>query len=281
MSATINARSVTRSQAASVSFRSQSSKAFAPKGAKGSFKTQRSLVITAIAPGETKWFPGAVSPSYLDGSMAGDYGFDPLRLGADTGAGSPLPYYREAELMNGRWAMTATLGIVATELLGLPKWYEAGALDYNLDTTALIGVEVLVMGFLEACRIDGFNKTGETGLLYSYPFDPLGLAVNSDTKKELQLKELKNARLAMVAFLGMASQYAVTGMAPVECLKKHLEDPFHNNLFTSSVGLESTVAVIAFSLAPMVINADRAISGQEASDEPPITWGPKIPAEEA
>jgi hypothetical protein len=35
---------------------------------------------------------------------AGDYGFDPLRLG-----GNPtlLPYYQEAELMNGRWVRLA------------------------------------------------------------------------------------------------------------------------------------------------------------------------------
>lgn len=29
------------------------------------------------------WFPGSPVPSYLDGSMVGDFGFDPLRLGSD------------------------------------------------------------------------------------------------------------------------------------------------------------------------------------------------------
>lgn len=29
------------------------------------------------------WAPGTPSPSYLDGSLAGDYGFDPLGLGAE------------------------------------------------------------------------------------------------------------------------------------------------------------------------------------------------------
>ena len=58
------------------------------------------------------WYPGATAPEYLDGSMAGDYGFDPLRLGANK---ETLPYLQEAELMNGRWAMYATVGILFTD----------------------------------------------------------------------------------------------------------------------------------------------------------------------
>ncbi|TLN28240.1 hypothetical protein FED16_19155 [Acinetobacter baumannii] len=27
------------------------------------------------------WYPGAVAPDYLDGSLVGDYGFDPFGLG--------------------------------------------------------------------------------------------------------------------------------------------------------------------------------------------------------
>ena len=55
---------------------------------------------------------------------AGDYGFDPLSLGANKDA---LPWYREAELMNGRWAMMATAGILFTDAIGAPHFWEAGA----------------------------------------------------------------------------------------------------------------------------------------------------------
>mmetsp|Transcript_41580 Transcript_41580/g.50433 ORF Transcript_41580/g.50433 Transcript_41580/m.50433 type:complete len:265 (+) Transcript_41580:64-858(+) len=264
MSFAVSARSVIRpttSFRTGKNVRTSFAKSVAPKP---SFK--RSVSISAVM--GDKWYPGAVSPDYLDGSMAGDYGFDPLRLGANE---KSLPWYREAELMNGRWAMMATLGIVATEQLGLPKWYEAGALDYGFDTTSLIGVEVVVMGFLEALRIDGYNKTGETGFLSSYPFDPLGLAKDATAKKSLMEKEVKNARLAMLAFLGFTSQYAVQGMGPIECLNKHLEDPMANNIFTSSVGPEVTVAVAVASCLPMIIQAEKTLSDDDEKFRP-IPW---------
>jgi hypothetical protein len=51
--------------------------------------------------------PGAaaVAPDYLDGSLAGDYGWDPLGLGSEK---DRLGYYRQAELQNGRWASERT-----------------------------------------------------------------------------------------------------------------------------------------------------------------------------
>jgi hypothetical protein len=54
----------------------------------------------------------------------GDYGFDPLRIGENT---ETLRWYREGELTNGRWAMAAVAGILFTEAVGLPNWWEAGA----------------------------------------------------------------------------------------------------------------------------------------------------------
>lgn len=80
------------------------------------------------------------------------------------------------------------------------------------------------MAVLEAKRIQGWKKTGQSGFLSSFPFDPMGMA-----SPEKKIKEVKNARLAMVAFVGMCSQAAVTGMGPVECLKAHIADPTHVN----------------------------------------------------
>jgi hypothetical protein len=135
-----------------------------------------------------------------------------------------------------------------------------------LDTKTLLAVEIPVMAVLEALRVKGWERTGESGAFGMHPFDPMGMA--SDEKR---LKEIKNARLAMVAFIGFCSQAAVQGMGPIECLKKHLEDPGHNNIFTSSVGAEATVAVMALSIAPVILEAKKAL-GDDDEEFRPIPW---------
>ena len=51
--------------------------------------------------------------------------FDPLRLGSNKDF---LPWFKEAELTNGRWAMMAIPGILAIEALGkADPWWNAGA----------------------------------------------------------------------------------------------------------------------------------------------------------
>ena len=57
-------------------------------------------------------------------SCSGDNGFDPLSLGTNP---ETLKWFAEAELTNGRWAMAAVAGILFTDLLGLPKFWLAGA----------------------------------------------------------------------------------------------------------------------------------------------------------
>ena len=86
-----------------------------------------------------------------------------------------------------------------------------------------------------------------------------------------ELKELKNGRLAMVAFLGFASQAAVQGKGPIACLQAHIADPWHNNIYTSSVGAEVCTAVIALTLAPMFIEAQRTL-GNDDEEFRPIPW---------
>ena len=63
--------------------------------------------------------PFLKQPPYLDGSMAGDRGFDPLGFSTTiTELGGDLNYVREAELMHGRQAMLATVGFITPSALG-------------------------------------------------------------------------------------------------------------------------------------------------------------------
>jgi len=86
-------------------------------------KEPNRIICSSSNVGRQMWYPGAQAPPHLTGEMAGDYGFDPLRIGVNNHS---LPWVKEAELTNGRWAMAAVSGILFTDLLGLGNWWEAG-----------------------------------------------------------------------------------------------------------------------------------------------------------
>ncbi len=57
-------------------------------------------------------------------------GFDPLRLGVDK---ARLAWFREAELYNGRWAMSAVVGVLFTELAS------AAVVDQHAQVSSIHG----------------------------------------------------------------------------------------------------------------------------------------------
>ena len=134
----------------------------------------------------------------------------------------------------------------------VPEWYEAGKvyMDAHPEVSfgALVWTTVALSGFVEFKRLGDIRSRGSQndgvvkilggdefkGVEPSYPggplFDPMGLSRGDAAKyAEYKQKEIKNGRLAMVAFVGFAAQYAATGAGPLSNLASHLADPAHAN----------------------------------------------------
>lgn len=210
-------------------------------------------VCAAADPDRPLWFPGSVPPPWLDGSLPGDFGFDPLGLSSDPDS---LRWNQQAELVHCRWAMLGAAGIFIPEfltkigILNTPSWYTAGEQEYFTDTTTLFIVELIFIGWAEGRRWADILKPGcvntdpifpnnkLTGTDVGYPgglwFDPLGWGSGSPEKiKELRTKEIKNGRLAMLAVMGAWFQHIYTGTGPIDNLFAHLADPGHATVFAA------------------------------------------------
>jgi len=123
-------------------------------------------------------------------------------------------------LKHGRAAMLATVGFVVPEMVRIPGEqfsFEAipnviEAHDKLPDSMSQI---FLWISLLEACSIPalaGLNNEKFDRAPGDFSFDPLGLfPTDPEKQKEMQLAELKNGRLAMIAIGGMVTGASITG----------------------------------------------------------------------
>jgi len=222
--------------------------------------------------------PFLEKPPALDGSLAGDAGFDPVGFSANY----DMNWLREAELKNGRVAMLGVVGLLTPEFFHLPM-FTAGVTPYdsvytvssgcfalrphspcervshaapmsiralytllqffgnvrinavpldcaspfltNLDLVQVPGVGLvqilLGVGALEykmhGGKIAKENMFADGRKPGDFGFDPMGMG-----KKNLpvmQLREIKNGRLAMLAFGGIIHQQLLSGVPTIAFFK--------------------------------------------------------------
>ncbi|CAM9737716.1 unnamed protein product [Choristocarpus tenellus] len=165
------------------------------------------------AAAKSKSIPFMPQPPALDGTMAGDVGFDPFGFSSWI----PLDFLREAELKHGRICQLAIVGWIATDLgFVLPgDMHQVSALeahDAAVKTGAMAQIFMFIT-FLESVSgvaiiqmLQGSGRApGEFGL------DPQKVLQNPKKKALFELREITHCRLAMLAFSGLVTQAALTG----------------------------------------------------------------------
>jgi hypothetical protein len=204
-------------------------------------------------------------PTALDGSHAGDYGFDPL------GFSEKLDFYamQESEVRHARLAMLAAVGWPMSELLA-PSWM----LQNGCAPSVLNGVNPLsglaIIGFLGAAGYFEYKTSlrqslatpmgkmhqkdmsavWKYGVAGDYNWDPMNLysSCGDDFKgrKGLRDVELSHGRVAMLGITYFALWEALTGSPIVE--NNML---FHPNLLFPALALGYTAWSQIYEVGPL------------------------------
>lgn len=129
-----------------------------------------------------------------------------------------LPWFREAELKHGRAAMLATVGFLVPEFIRIPgEQFSFEAIPKVIDAHDALPDSMIQIfmwiSYLEAVSIPALANMNEYDRRPGdFSFDPLGFyPTDPEKQKQMQLAELKNGRLAMIAIGGMVTGAAITG----------------------------------------------------------------------
>lgn len=202
---------------------------------------ERSPVTPAPAaavagPLPAKWLPigNMKAPKVLDGTLAGDVGFDPLGFARSKNG---LYWMREAEVKHGRLAMLAAMGWPLSELwhkelaqaFGLESILASGdkapsLLNGGLSNTWVTGIlmmSIIISGMLEGKAMNSgeifWGNEKPVGYVPGdMKFDPLNLYNARGDKKAMETAEIKNGRLAMIAITAFVFQEFATKLPVVQ-----------------------------------------------------------------
>ena len=165
-------------------------------------------------------------PQHLDGTMAGDRGFDPFNLAVNP---TTLLKYRNSELKHARLAMLAAVGWPLAELFHSDlagAWHLPNALNLNDRVPSILNGGLgnvspifWIVAVTAAAAVEA--SSGKVGEIQSADlgFDPFGLLSKGNTNgRFMEDSELFNGRLAMLAITGFAIQEWFTGNSVVDAI---------------------------------------------------------------
>jgi len=174
--------------------------------------SQPSASTTALNAEMSQSLPFLTKPSNLAGYV-GDAGFDPLGFSDYF----DMKWLRESELKHGRVSMLAVLGFVVQQFVTLPGMTHVD--DSNLAPEAA-GISPMLQIVFGMGILEWWSNNGKVTMedMFSDPnrkpgdlgFDPLNMGKGAPSE-DMQLKEIKNGRLAMLAIGGMIHHNFVTG----------------------------------------------------------------------
>ncbi|KAJ1411513.1 chlorophyll a/b-binding protein domain-containing protein [Ochromonadaceae sp. CCMP2298] len=161
--------------------------------------------------------------------------FDPWEFSKDCDE-SKMFWYRSAELKHGRVAMLAALGQITQYYvqLGDPVFSNGDkplkAMEKVFSERPLAAIQILLAIFaVEA--FGQFNQVKEGAAPGDLGFDPLGLKPEDpEVWEKVQLRELKNGRLAMLAIAGMLYTELLSGNGVLEVWKIGAVSPFGDGI---------------------------------------------------
>ncbi len=171
---------------------------------------------TSLSAEKSQALPYLPYPKNLEGYV-GDVGFDPLGISNYV----PMDYLREAELKHARICMLAWVGWVAVDL-GMRVYPVPAGLEGVTAATAhnaavaqggmgqiFLGIGVLEMvSWLSVSAM--LQGSGRAPGDFSFGADFLKGKSEAQVQ-EMKLKEIKNGRLAMMAFSGVVTQSILNG----------------------------------------------------------------------
>jgi len=170
----------------------------------------------SASPDMSMALPFLERPAMLDGSVAGDRGFDPFNFSDNERS---LQWYRNAEIKHARLAMLAAIGWPLAELLNKSIDRAPSVLNGGLGkVTPVFWAGLLtILSAVELLGIFNENREGSDYMPGNYGFNPLRLWSQNDDQRKFSMEaEIFNGRLAMLAIFGFVMQEFVTKIPVIE-----------------------------------------------------------------